>query len=113
MIREINKAFLGFGHDKKKDKILTGKWGCGIFNGDVQLKFLIQWIAASLCNKKMLFFSLGDQSLNKINSIRNMFQGKKIGILVRLLLSFQINGRNMDLFTYLEFSLKIKNRSFL
>ncbi|KAF9423937.1 hypothetical protein BGZ94_008134 [Podila epigama] len=29
--------------------IATGNWGCGAFGGHLQLKFLIQWIAASVC----------------------------------------------------------------
>lgn len=27
--------------------IATGNWGCGAFGGDVELKTLLQWIAAS------------------------------------------------------------------
>ena len=27
--------------------IATGNWGCGAFGGDVELKSLLQWIAAS------------------------------------------------------------------
>ncbi|KAF9185691.1 hypothetical protein BGZ50_002914 [Haplosporangium sp. Z 11] len=29
--------------------IATGNWGCGAFGGHLQLKFVLQWIAASLC----------------------------------------------------------------
>ena len=33
------KAFCGFkGHGDDEPDIATGKWGCGVFNGDPQLK---------------------------------------------------------------------------
>jgi len=30
---------------------VTGNWGCGVFQGNHQLKFMIQWIAGSLAGK--------------------------------------------------------------
>eukprot|EP00762_Andalucia_godoyi_P008037 ANDGO_03483.mRNA.1 Poly(ADP-ribose) glycohydrolase len=45
--RELFKAYVGF--SMSTDGLLvTGRWGCGVFGGDDQLKFVIQWIAASL-----------------------------------------------------------------
>lgn len=29
--------------------IASGNWGCGAFGGHLQLKFVLQWIAASIC----------------------------------------------------------------
>lgn len=37
--------------------ICTGRWGCGVFRGDIYMKFLIQWIACSIANRKMVFMS--------------------------------------------------------
>ncbi|KAL8450934.1 hypothetical protein Emag_003040 [Eimeria magna] len=37
----------------------TGNWGCGFFGGDPQLKFLLQWIGASLCGRSMRYFAWG------------------------------------------------------
>ena len=34
--------------------ISTGNWGCGVFGGDHELKFLQQWIAASFAGIKRL-----------------------------------------------------------
>jgi len=31
--------------------ICTGKWGCGAFKGEEDLKFMIQWIACSEANR--------------------------------------------------------------
>ena len=46
LLRELNKAFIGFqlAEEKEKEKkrtVVTGKWGCGAFGGDPQLKLLI------------------------------------------------------------------------
>ncbi|KAF8924154.1 hypothetical protein BGZ58_002106 [Dissophora ornata] len=70
-LREINKAIVGFrispinasewGMARQDDDgdvsastaryrpIATGNWGCGAFGGHLQLKFVLQWIAASMC----------------------------------------------------------------
>jgi poly(ADP-ribose) glycohydrolase len=46
--RELNKAYVGFlGDDFERESnapnlpVCTGKWGCGAFGGDVQLKTVI------------------------------------------------------------------------
>ncbi|KAF8947238.1 hypothetical protein BGZ47_009867 [Haplosporangium gracile] len=84
VLREINKAIVGFRQspinasewglarpdddstetsssaDKKRFRpIATGNWGCGAFGGHLQLKFVLQWIAASICGG----FSPDDKSL--------------------------------------------------
>lgn len=57
ILRELNKALVGFSfpEESRFNTISTGKWGCGAFGGDPQLKFLIQWMAASIVNKPLLF----------------------------------------------------------
>ncbi|KAF9990715.1 hypothetical protein BGZ75_000101 [Mortierella antarctica] len=65
VLREINKAVAGFrrspitasewglcmaeGPVATTPLIATGNWGCGAFGGHLQLKFLIQLLAASVC----------------------------------------------------------------
>jgi poly(ADP-ribose) glycohydrolase len=62
--REIRKAFAGFscaGPEVDSFKsVATGKWGCGAFNGSVPLKAIIQWIAVSLGQRSMQFYTFGD-----------------------------------------------------
>ncbi|KAG0308251.1 hypothetical protein BGZ98_008511 [Dissophora globulifera] len=68
-LREINKALAGYrvspinasewglardedsedDHNNSYRPIATGNWGCGAFGGHLQLKFVLQWIAASIC----------------------------------------------------------------
>eukprot|EP00658_Telonema_sp_P-2_P039605 TRINITY_DN28307_c0_g1_i3.p1 TRINITY_DN28307_c0_g1~~TRINITY_DN28307_c0_g1_i3.p1 ORF type:complete len:285 (-),score=73.96 TRINITY_DN28307_c0_g1_i3:53-907(-) len=40
--------------------IATGHWGCGAFGGDRELKFITQWIAASLVGRDMVYCTFGD-----------------------------------------------------
>lgn len=44
--------------------IATGHWGCGAFGGDRELKFLLQWVAASLVRRNLLYCSFGDTEFN-------------------------------------------------
>ncbi|KAG0213815.1 hypothetical protein BGX28_003489 [Mortierella sp. GBA30] len=66
VLRELNKAIVGFRRSPitssewglcraealsdDTPQIATGNWGCGAFGGHLQLKFLIQLLAASICD---------------------------------------------------------------
>lgn len=59
MLRELNKASAGFSMpvgDRTFPCIATGNWGCGVFGGHVQLKAVLQWIAASHGNAPLRYF---------------------------------------------------------
>ncbi|GMR49239.1 hypothetical protein PMAYCL1PPCAC_19434, partial [Pristionchus mayeri] len=56
--REIKKAYAGFmlsQRDTPARPIATGNWGCGAFNGDKELKSVIQLIAASKAGRPMIY----------------------------------------------------------
>ncbi|CBZ52188.1 hypothetical protein NCLIV_019770 [Neospora caninum Liverpool] len=62
--RELLKATVGFKGDpyeatvsRSHKAVATGLWGCGVFNGDVELKALIQWLAASYLGRAVNFYS--------------------------------------------------------
>jgi hypothetical protein len=55
------KAYAGFGSLETGVEIVTGNWGCGIFCGDHQLKFMVQWIAASLANRSIIYCPYGEE----------------------------------------------------
>ncbi|KAK3846764.1 MAG: hypothetical protein J3R72DRAFT_514669 [Linnemannia gamsii] len=91
VFRELNKAIAGFRRSPitssdwglcrgevpspRGDLIATGNWGCGAFGGHLQLKFLIQLIAASVCagysrieedddlGRDLIYFTYGLDSL--------------------------------------------------
>ena len=46
--------------------IATGNWGCGVFGGDVQLKALLQWAAASSLGLTVQYFSMGHPMLEEL-----------------------------------------------
>ncbi|KAF9927700.1 hypothetical protein FBU30_002964 [Linnemannia zychae] len=95
ILREINKAIAGYRQspinasewgmaradfdDLSSIKprfrpIATGNWGCGAFGGHLQLKFVLQWIAASICGglshedkalgDDLLYYTFGMQQLH-------------------------------------------------
>ena len=56
LARDLAKACAGFSFAYAPDHplaglaardVATGKWGCGVFGGDPELKFLLQWLAVS------------------------------------------------------------------
>ncbi|KAL3041850.1 hypothetical protein OYC64_019932 [Pagothenia borchgrevinki] len=64
--RELNKAYCGFkGHRPDEPDIATGNWGCGAFNGDKQLKAVIQLMAAAQAKRGLAFFTFEDESLKQ------------------------------------------------
>ena len=69
MMRELLKAFTGFKEEEEektqegqRKPVATGRWGCGAFNGDPHLKFVLQWIAAAETGRDMLFFTFGEKT---------------------------------------------------
>lgn len=59
--RELLKAAAGFGGGgpewppARGGRIATGKWGCGAFGGEPQLKAVVQWLAASRAGRPLVF----------------------------------------------------------
>ncbi len=83
----MNKAYIGFnagddlGNSQKKS-IATGRWGCGVFKANIQLKFIIQWAAASKVGRSMLFHSFEDKKMKDGDKIVKKYNKKSVGDLV-------------------------------
>ncbi|CAI2360736.1 unnamed protein product [Moneuplotes crassus] len=84
-LRELNKAYIGFRADSKEEEtkgdrktIVTGKWGCGAYNGNPELKFILQWIACSAHDRDIIFTTFGEKDCANIPKIIEKFQGKPI-----------------------------------
>ncbi|ORY77076.1 hypothetical protein LY90DRAFT_501457 [Neocallimastix californiae] len=61
----MNKLYASFKENefsilKKGSYIATGNWGCGVFNGDIELKSLLQIIVASHAEKNIYYCSFGN-----------------------------------------------------
>jgi poly(ADP-ribose) glycohydrolase len=56
VLRELGKLWAAFPNATVPQAVATGNWGCGVFEGDVELKFLIQWMALSRAEKTMHYF---------------------------------------------------------
>mmetsp|Transcript_2450 Transcript_2450/g.3567 ORF Transcript_2450/g.3567 Transcript_2450/m.3567 type:complete len:626 (+) Transcript_2450:29-1906(+) len=91
--RELIKAFVGFskqglnsdspflGIISHHDRVATGNWGCGVFKGDKQLKFVIQWMAASLADKDVTYFTFNDPELEKhIDGFKHFVMNANVGV---------------------------------
>ncbi len=81
--RELHKCYVAFVHGKRiATPVATGNWGCGAFNGNPELKFLIQWIAASHQERPLLqFHKVKDrQQENSIQDITTFMQTNKVHV---------------------------------
>ncbi|KAL4511632.1 hypothetical protein ABPG72_012477 [Tetrahymena utriculariae] len=110
VMRDIIKAYTAFRCDSvlkvnnSRQGIITGNWGCGDFKGDKELKFLIQWIAASWCKREPLYYCTYNDKLLKVK-IEEMYQYlKNQQYSLQKLLQF-INSYYMKSKTYNEISL--------
>lgn len=52
-------------------RVATGNWGCGKQCGDVQFKFILQWMASSLAGVKMIYHTGKNDKLSKVGFLRN------------------------------------------
>lgn len=97
LARELNKAFAAFTCDKKNTAVSTGNWGCGAFGGNIDLKFLLQWIAASRAKRQSLrYLTYGSISAQKLNDLPKKFRDlgiKNNGDLLRRILHYRYSPR--------------------
>jgi poly(ADP-ribose) glycohydrolase len=63
ILRELCKAWAGFDVTDVPLNVATGNWGCGVFEGDAELKSLIQWMAISRSGKVMHYFPWSDEAI--------------------------------------------------
>ena len=93
MLREFLKALAGFrGMDCLNERagrlrVVTGNWGCGAFGGDPQLKYLIQWMAASAVDRDLVYCSFGHKRLeaNQLFQVYSVLRNSTISDLFGLL----------------------------
>ena len=79
--RDLHKAYVGFSlvnFDKNLEKtIATGNWGCGVFGGNHELKFIQQWIAASFAGVERLdYYTFGDKKTKLVEKLNKDIKEK-------------------------------------
>ncbi|CAF1246391.1 unnamed protein product [Rotaria sordida] len=106
--RELLKAYtsfspLGKGSDYEF-AIATGNWGCGAFNGDKQLKAIIQLMAASEARRPLIYAAYGDKNLITSFSVVYDYlknQGATVGDLYYYLIRYYRKPHRDSLFEYI------------
>ena len=64
---------------------MTGGWGCGAYNGDFDLKVMIQWIAASMAGKAITICPFGRRANLEKGGLIKLMRNKSIGEAYKLL----------------------------
>ena len=91
VIRDLNKAFVGF-KNAKTDSISTGHWGCGAFGGDKTFKFLQQICVAQYLGKKLYYSTFEDEDCkNHFINILQLLKEKQKTITEIALCLFRYN----------------------
>ena len=101
--RDIHKAYVGFNlinYEKQNEEktIATGNWGCGVFGGNHELKFLEQWIAASLTGVKRLdYYTFGNEKMaNCMRFYLKIKEKYKTALnLLEVLVKFKLDNNNI------------------
>ena len=89
LMREINKAYCGFhigNLDQGVKAVSTGNWGSGAFGGNLQYKFIIQWIAASAAKRSIHYFPFTDPRAKGIPQLIQRMKHMKVGVMLKLVL---------------------------
>jgi hypothetical protein len=102
ILRELEKCRTGL-TGKCGKPFATGNWGCGVFGGDTPLKAVIQWLAASVCSRDLIFFPFDDRHTSRLKYLsekaisRKMKSGEMFRILLKGLLDCQLyEGSTID-----------------
>ncbi|CAI4228377.1 unnamed protein product [Auanema sp. JU1783] len=104
--RELLKCYVGF-HTGEKEPyikpIATGNWGCGVFGGDLQLKALIQLLAAGAAGRELIYVPFNEERFK--TEFRALYQNLRkrniqIGVLYGILSNYCMSKTNLTVFEY-------------
>ncbi|XP_020278615.1 poly(ADP-ribose) glycohydrolase-like [Pseudomyrmex gracilis] len=117
IIRELNKAYVGFARPNAQTNlpaIATGNWGCGVYRGNPKLKVLIQLMAAGISSRSVVYFTFGNTELR--DDVATMYthlvqHDIDIGRLYSILLEYQREPASSDFYCFLYNRSRIKSLS--
>ena len=100
MLRETNKAFAGFERTGSDTPIASGNWGCGVFGGNLQVKAIVQWLAASAAGRELRYYTFSDRRLGDLAGFTNAARQrcKTVGELWRAALAAGATGVGDDVY---------------
>lgn len=81
LLREASKAYCAFLPTSTTSEVYkgvaTGNWGCGAFGGDVPIKSMLQWLAASEAGWPVVkYYTFGDQRAGRLREAVDHIVGK-------------------------------------
>jgi poly(ADP-ribose) glycohydrolase len=93
--REVKKAMLGFAATPALPayEVVTGNWGCGVFKGDIQLKFLIQWVAAAFSRRNVRYLTWDKRELEGLEGWISFFSRFPSNKMLKALLDLKPPGK--------------------
>lgn len=93
--REVKKAMLGFAATPAPPayEVVTGNWGCGVFKGDIQLKFLIQWVAAAFSRRNVRYLTWDKRELEGLEGWVGFFSRFPSSKMLKALLDLKPPGK--------------------
>ena len=82
ILRELNKVYVAFNNDSPTagSPVATGNWGCGAFGGHIQLKSMLQWIAASSCSRAVKYYTFQDPNCKGLEEIVEILMRKNLTV---------------------------------
>eukprot|EP00388_Colpodella_angusta_P006286 GDKJ01018730.1.p1 GENE.GDKJ01018730.1~~GDKJ01018730.1.p1 ORF type:complete len:536 (+),score=93.58 GDKJ01018730.1:223-1608(+) len=86
IIRELNKIYYSLVNidpkaiGLKQRKFATGNWGCGAFNGDFELKAMIQWIAASAAGWEVDYYPWNKNASMDVQEMTNKIRQNHLNV---------------------------------
>lgn len=93
ILREINKAHVAFDLRPAIEDmpIATGHWGCGVFNGDKQLKAIIQIMAAAVAKRDLHYYCFKDLNFSQeLEETVEILKGRTVADVWNVLAEFDI-----------------------
>ena len=101
ILRDLYKAYAGFNlinsENNYQKSIATGNWGCGVYQGIHQLKFLEQWIAASFAGVQRLdYYTFNEKKMeDAIQYYQNIKNNNDAGSLLKYLIGYILDMNNL------------------